>query len=334
MNTFEEELQSEHPSSPKGNLEFDYQTSYFVTFPSQFKRWSIRNVTMSVEDQEQVIDELNRRRTDYVDNYKTEDRDPAYIYKHDIAGLMMETYNIGQAFEVFAFGEPDRGVSTNDEEEQERIFTIDNYTNGYPPNDEVELIVHELLLNDCPILVFCQQVRTSLAKVSFKFIQDGSLIDVDKSGMYKINNNISFVLTAHNYFIANMGFFEKLFSFENQIALKRQRALQSLETSGVIEGYAEIENTLRKGYMARSLSMITLQNHELKAFLVANQAKINQYCQTYRVGAAFDASTNKLIVTDKQIAPLFITYLFSERVAENIIGELVYYKTFDRLNRT
>ena len=71
----------------------------------------------------------------------------------------------------------------------------------------------------------------------------------------------------------------------------------------------------------------------MKSYVKRNERAISSFCRNYHVGVNFGMNTNQFTVTDGKIASLFLTYLFSNRMAQNIEGELVYYKTFGKLQK-
>ncbi|TQR98220.1 Kiwa anti-phage protein KwaB-like domain-containing protein [Paenibacillus ottowii] len=324
-----------------------YDTSFFIKTSKKFKKWSVKNIDMASNDQINIINNIKHIKEQYVEEYKSEDRDPEFIYKYNIAGLLLNTNRIQSFFTDKNLDSSDTtdeqvntSVSSSDSNEiiakklSHEELVIENYEGtGYPPSDEVNLIIHRLKLKGSTLLVFCNQSRTSLAKTDLRTIINNKLTSVEKKGFYKINNDISFILTPENYYILSMDFFEKIFCFENYTKIKKQMAMESLSESNVIIGYKKLEVELNKGYMARSVAKISLNKNEIPTFIIKNKEAISKYCEGYKVGLNFNKHTNNFTVTDEKIAPLFITYLFSERVAENIIGELVYYKTFNKLNK-
>lgn len=317
------------------NLKYD--TSFFVKVSANLKNWTIKNIDMASDDKIAIKQNLKLSNSKFVENFKTEDRDPEFIYKFNSDGLLLSTRKIQTSFTNVILKSLEENSSESklaDVNIEPPELTIENYVgNKYPPNDEVNLIVHRLILNGIPLLVFCNQLRTTLAKTTLKTIVNNQLQNVEKSNFYKIKNDISFVLTPNNYYIFSIEYFEKIFSFENYTKLKKKQALDSLRSSNVIEGFEKLEIEFNKGYMARSVAKINFNENEIKEFIKKNSKVIKKYCKGYQVGVNFDATKNIFKVTDEKIAPLFITYLFSERVAENILGELVYYKTFNKLNK-
>ncbi|MEY8739183.1 Kiwa anti-phage protein KwaB-like domain-containing protein [Paenibacillus tundrae] len=376
MNTLIQELNDDFIETNNGDQtlhKLKYITSYFVNLASDNKVWTVKNIEMSESDQNELINNFYDLSNIFVDEFKTEDRDPEFIYKYDTDGLLPVTKEIQDFFikgilrqqnsDQVVLSQPTEKIvlyetvsdvrlaqqsSKNEQTVQPQAkivrskksdytypLKISNYTgNGYPPNDEVKLIVHKFNYHNSSFLLFCNQIRTSLTKTSLKTIVNNKLVSVEKEKFYKINNDISFLLTQENYYIKTITFFEKLFSFDNYTTFKKTQAMASLADSNVILGFENIQSELNKGYMARSVAKISLTSKEIPEFISKNKKSISKYCNDYKVGVDFNSTDNTFTVTDGSIAPLFITYLFSERVAENILGDLVYYKTFNRLNRT
>jgi hypothetical protein len=311
--------------------QIQYDTSFFVKVSSSKEKWVIKNIDMTESDQTIII-ELTKALSDkYVEEYKLEDRDPEFLYKYSNQGLLKSSNRIQF---VFADG-AESVINTEDDANEQHEITIHNYEgNGYPPNDEVKLIVHRMLVGNSKILVFCNQSNTSLATTSIKTLLNNQLTNIEKSKYYKIKNDVSFLMTANNYYIASVDYFENIFSFGSQISRRKQEAMKTLGDSQLIEGLDLAVPELNKGYMARSVSMIRMNKSEMKAYVKRNENAISSFCREYQVGVSFDINSSKFTVTNGKIASLFITYLFSNRMAQNIEGELVYYKTFGKLHKT
>jgi hypothetical protein len=309
-----------------------YETSFFVNVSSSKKKWHIQNIDMAKSDQDIITEFIQSLGNQYVDEYKLEDRDPDYIYKFKREGLLKSSNSIQVAFADRA--ESEYSTESDDGEEQQEI-TIQNYEgNSYPKNDEVKLIVHRLLIGKVKVLAFCNQSHTSLAVASIRTRFNNQLKSVEKDDYYKINNNISFLATPNNYYITSVDYFESLFSFGSQISRRKQVAMTTLSDSQLIEGFNQVVPELNKGYMARSVSMIRMNKQEMKDYVKKNKSIISTFCREYQAGVSFNTRTNKFTVTDGKTASLFLTYLFSNRMAQNIEGELVYFKTFGKLNKT
>lgn len=308
-----------------------YDTSYFVKVSSSYKNWYIKNIDMPESDRIAIINELKSLCDMYVEEYKLEDRDPEFIYKYNIEGLLISSNRIQEAL---AGNAVDTNINGENNAEQPEI-TLHNYEgNRFPPNDEVKLIVHRLLIGNSKILVFCNQSNTSLATTTIRTLVDNQLKSIEENKYYRIKNNISFLMTSSSYYIASVDYFEKAFSFDSQISRKKQEAMRTLADCQLVEGLNLVVPELNKGYMARSVSMIRMNQYEIQAYVKKNERAISTFCREYQVGVSFDLTTNKLTVTDGKTASLFLTYLFSNRMAQNIEGELVYYKTFGKLNKS
>jgi hypothetical protein len=311
--------------------QLQYDTSFFVKVSNSKKRWYIKDIEMAESDQTIIVELLKALSNKYVEEYKLEDRDSGFLYKYNTQGLLKSSSRIQVAL---ANGSESDMISEEVEVTAHEV-TISNYeSSSYPLNDEVNLIVHRLLIGNTKILVFCNQTRTSLATTTIKTLLNNQLKNVDQSKYYKIRNDISFLMTAHNYYINSIDYFESLFSFGSQISRRKLEAMQSLGDSELIDGLDQAIPELNKGYMARSISMIRMNQNEMKAYVKKNESAISTFCREYQVGVSFDINTNKLTVTDGKIGSLFLTYLFSNRMAQNIEGELVYYKTFGKLNKS
>lgn len=310
-----------------------YDTSFFVKVSSSKKKWFIKNIDMADSDQAIIIELTKSLSEKYVDEYKLEDRDPEFLYKYYNQGLLKSSNRIQVAFADGAEDDISDEVDEDNDSEQHEL-TIQNYEgNSFPPNDEVKLIVHRMLVGNSKILAFCNQSNTSLATTGIKALLNNQLTNIEKSKYYKIKNDISFMMTSNNYYIASVDYFESLFSFGSQISRRKQEAMTSLVESELIEGLESAVPELNKGYMARSVSMIRMNKYEMKAYVKKNENAISTFCREYHVGVSFDINVSKFTVTDGKTASLFLTYLFSHRMAQNIEGELVYYKTFGKLNK-
>lgn len=309
-----------------------YDTSFFAKVSSSKKKWHIKNIDMAESDQGNIIELIKSLSNKYVDEYKLEDRDPKYIYKYNIEGLIQSSNRIQV---TFADSVENASNTVRIDGDRQHEITIENFEgNGYPRNDEVNLIVHRLLVGKSKLLVFCNQSRTSLATTSIKTRVNNQLRNIEKNKYYKIKNDISFLMTASSYYIDSVDYFESVFSFGSHIKRRKQEAITTLSESQLIDGLDLAIPELNKGYMARSVSMIRMNKSEMKAYVKKNKNAISTFCKEFQVGVSFDKHTNKFAVTDGKIASLFLTYLFSNRMAQNIEGELVYYKTFGKLNKT
>lgn len=310
--------------------QIQYDTSFFVKVSSSKKYWYIKEVEMAENDQANIIELITALSNKHVEEYKLEDRDPEFLYRYDAQGLLKSSSRIQVAFAD--------GIDTDESGEEEGVatheITIGNYEgNGFPPNDEVNLIIHRLLVGNFKILAFCNQSRTSLATTSIKTLLDNQLKNIEKNKYYKIRNDISFLMTSNNYYIASVDYFESLFSFGSQISRRKQEAMKTLGECQLIDGLDLAVAELNKGYMARSVSLIRMDKTEMKSYVKRNEKAISSFCRNYQVGVSFNMQTNKFTVLDGKIASLFLTYLFSNRMAQNIEGELVYYKTFGKLQK-
>lgn len=213
--------------------QLEYITSYFVSLTQNNTKWTVKNIEMADIDQIDLIKNLRAHFETYVDEFKTEDRDPEFIYRYNIAGLLPITNQINDYFingVIPLSSSKDILVTpiTNQVESTDKNPHTDlkilNYDgSSYPPNDEVNLIVHKLSYYKSDFLVFCNQLRTSLSKTSLKTILNNKLTIVEKEKLYKINNNISFIISPKNYFIIDISYFEKIFSFENYTKLKKHK---------------------------------------------------------------------------------------------------------------
>ncbi|GAA3403261.1 Kiwa anti-phage protein KwaB-like domain-containing protein [Paenibacillus hodogayensis] len=309
-----------------------YETSFFVKVSSSKKKWYIRNIDMAKSDQDIITELIHSLGDQYVDEYRLEDRDPDYIYGYKSEGLIRSSNSIQIAFADRAENEFST-ESDNGEERQE--ITIQNFEgSSYPKNDEIKLIVHRLLIGKSKLLAFCSQTHTSLATASIRTRINNQLKSIEKDDYYKINNSISFLMTPSSYYIKSVDYFESLFSFSSQISRRKQVAMTTLADSQLIEGFDQVIPELNKGYMARSISMIGMNKQEMKDYVKKNKSIISTFCREYQAGVSFNSRTNKFTVIDGKTASLFLTYLFSNRMAQNIEGELVYFKTFGKLNKT
>ncbi|SFI79655.1 Kiwa anti-phage protein KwaB-like domain-containing protein [Brevibacillus centrosporus] len=322
-------LESEEITADTFWAEIKYDTSFFVNVSGP--KWFIKSIEMAESDINIINNLFKELSAKYVEDYKLEDRDSEFLYKYNTQGLLKNSNRIQVAFADAT----ENLINTGDNENEQNEITIHNYEgNSYPPNDEVKLIVHRMVVGNSKILVFCNQSYTSLVTTSIKTIFNNQLKNIEKSKYYKIKNDISLIMTVNNYYIASVDYFEKIFSFDSQIKRNKQIALKLLSESELIQGLELAIPELNKGYMARSVSMIRMNKDEMKGYVKRNENAISSFCREYQVGVSFDISTNKFTVEDGKVASLFLTYLFSHRMAKNIEGELVYYKTFGKLNKT
>lgn len=306
-----------------------YDTSFFVNVSSTKKKWFLKNIDMAENDKEIIFKVIKSMCDKYVDEYKIEDRDSEFIYKYDIEGLLQNSNRI-----QVAFADSEENYVSNEDTGVRPEITIHNYEgNGYPPNDEVKLIVHRLIIGKSKILVFCNQTNTSLATTSIKTRIENKLENIEKNKYYKIKNDISFLMTEKSYYISAVEYFEGLFSFGSEISRQKLKAMATLNDCKLIEEFELVVPELNKGYMARSVSMIRMNKSEITTFVKKNKNVISNFCREFEAGVNFDKKTNKFTVIDGKLAALFITYLFSYRMSQNMLGDVVYYKTFNKLNK-
>lgn len=310
-----------------GNI--DYQTSFFVKVSSTRAKWYIKEIEMDESDQKQLLASLEELSKKHVEDYRLEDRDAEQVYKYETEGLLVNTLKIHDAFAGGIYSDEKNAHGDRDDTREIAIANLE----GYPVNDEVHLIVHRLLVGGFILLAFCNQSYTSLAKVNIRTRLDNKLKSIEKNKYYRIRNDVSFLATLNHYYIRSVDYFERLFLIDNQIARKKQKALEALSESQLIVGFDSLNPELNKGYMARSVSMIDMSASEMKEYVKKHKDVISAFCREYEAGVRFDSRSTKFTITDGKIASLFLTHLFSNRMGRNIEGELVYFKTFGKLKK-
>ncbi|MFK2825150.1 hypothetical protein QYG89_05555 [Bacillus sp. B190/17] len=123
----------------------EYDISFLVKVANNCKKWSAKDIMVAEDDQEEIIRKISELTERYVEDFKTEDRDPEFLYKYNTAGLLVYSNMIQNYFADIAYEEPLLHSNQVKKENPDMHvgLVIENYEgNAYPPSDEMNLIVH------------------------------------------------------------------------------------------------------------------------------------------------------------------------------------------------